>query len=387
MESPRQSAARSFVHRGRGRSSEERQRTSASEGHLKHGRDSGPKDPKELRASETKIEMACGARFRPAIVTAVLTAITCLSAPSAARGDCSVGIVLRGSEPARSAIVAELVRAGIDMTPRPGCAAEDVVVTADATGLTLIMTDAYGRVTHRTVTDVEAAGAVIESRTRPDLLAPLLPQGEGMASQKGDGNFTEQTAPTGRPTTPSIVQLREVQAAGHSVTMFVASEYAMGSDESGWAGLSVSGCVTLGPICLGTLIRFWHDLDAAAESAEVIRKRNAGEVAVSLDAPFTRRGITFSPGMEIGVGWVHMGGFGGHPAMVDDNEFDHGDVIAGVHVTVSFPVSQHWSIESGLGFNLSLFAHQAPFVIDGVMLPGEPLAYGLASVGLRYGGL
>jgi hypothetical protein len=271
------------------------------------------------------------------------------------------------------------------VAPPPGCAAENVVVTVDATSLTLTMTDAYGRVTRRTVTDVQAACAVIESRTGADLLAPLLPQ--GTAGSKDDGIFTEQSAPLGNAAVPSIAQSRDVHTAGHSVTLLVASEYAVGSDESGWAGLTVSGCVVLGPVCLGTLIRFWHDLDASDESANVIRKRDAGEVAVALDLPFTRGGINFRPGMEIGVGWVHMGGFGTHPEMVDDNEFDHGDVSAAVHVAASFPVSQHWSIETGLGVSLSLFAHQAPFVVEGVMLPGEPLAYGLASLGLRYGGL
>ena len=113
------------------------------------------------------------------------------------------------------------------------------------------------------------------------------------------------------------------------MTLLVATEMAAGSDDSAWAGLSVSGCVTLGPTCLGTLIRFWQDLDAREESANVIRGRDAGEVAVSLDVPFSRGRLAFRPGVELGVGWVHMGGFGGHSQMVGDNDFDHGDVSAG----------------------------------------------------------
>jgi len=119
--------------------------------------------------------------------------------------------------------------------------------------------------------------------------------------------------------------------------------------------------------------------------ANLIHGRAAGEVAVSLDLPFSRERLAFRPGVELGIGWIHMGGFGAHTQMIDDNEFDHGDVSAGLHIAASLPVSRHWSVEAGLGVSLSLFAHQTPFVIDDVMLPGEPLAYGLASLGLRYG--
>jgi hypothetical protein len=143
--------------------------------------------------------------------------------------------------------------------------------------------------------------------------------------------------------------------------------------------------VMLGPTCLGTLVRFWSDLDASDESANVIRQRAAGEIAISLALPFTRHRIEFRPAAELGVGWVHMGDFGGHPAGDDDADFDHGDVSGGLRMSAAFPLSRHWALEAGLGASLSLFAHQGPFTVDGVMLPGEPRAFGLASLGFRYG--
>ncbi len=299
------------------------------------------------------------------------------------------------------------------MTPPPGCVAEDVTVSEGGTGLTLLMIDAYGRVTRRTVSDVRAAAAVIESRTGVDLLVPLLPGAEavsderdaaddgkddgkndGKAEGKNDGRdgkdgreLLVQAAPRG-PAPEAVAQaapVSEAHPATHGVTLLVATEMAAGSDDSGWAGLSLSGCVTLGPICLGTLLRFWHDLDASDESANVLHKRDSGEVAVSLDLPFSRGRFAFRPGVELGVGWIHMGGFGAHAQMLDDNEFDHGDVSAGLHLAASLPLSRRWSIEGGLGVSVALFAHQAPFFVNGVTLPGEPLAYGLATLGFRYG--
>ncbi len=317
-----------------------------------------------------------------------------VSPRSAAAADCLPAVLVHGPEQLRTAITVELARAGVHVTPPPGCVAEDVTVSERGTGLTLTMIDAYGRVTRRTVSDVPAAAAVIESRTGVELLVPLLPEGE--LGPGGDlvawaAPESPSASPSASPSTsgPAAVvnaaQAPEVRPASHGVTLLVATELAAGSDSSAWAGLAVSGCVTLGPTCLGTLLRFWHDLDATDESANAIHRRDAGEIAVSLDLPLSRGRVAFRPGVELGIGWIHMGGFGSHAQDVDDSEFDHGDVSAGAHVAASVAVWRHWSVEGGLGVSFSLFAHQTPFVVNGVMLPGEPLAYGLASLGFRYG--
>ena len=326
-----------------------------------------------------------------------IAGLPCLSTGSAAAADCPPAVVVHGPEQVRMAITAELVRSRVHLTPSPGCIAEDVIVSEQATGLGLTMIDAYGRTTRRTVSNVPAAVAVIESRTGAELLVPLLPVGEvvpgaryGQNNEDGkDGDDVVTQAVPLSTAAPEVVGKTvpspEAPPVTHSVTLLVATEMAAGSDDSAWAGLSVSGCVTLGPTCLGTLIRFWQDLDAREESANAIRGRAAGEVAVSLDVPFSRGRLAFRPGVELGVGWIHMGGFGAHSQMVGDNDFDHGDVSAGLHMAASVRVWRHWSAEAGLGVSVSLFAHQAPFVIDGVTLPGVPFAYGLASLGLRYG--
>ena len=216
-------------------------------------------------------------------------------------------------------VAAELERVGI-RAPSPGCTGEEVMVTEEGTALTLTMTDDYGRVTRRTVTDVGAACALIESMTGGDLLAPLLPQGDGSGGRDEAAEPAERSVSPTRPAAVVSDGPAVAPVAGRGVSLFVATELAVGSDDSGWAGLSVSGCVMLGPTCLGTVVRFWHDLDASDESANVIQKRDAGEVAISLDLPFTRRRIDFRPGVELGVGWVTcMGGFGAHPDAVDDS--------------------------------------------------------------------
>jgi hypothetical protein len=342
---------------------------------------------KKIAQPGTKEVMGWRALVRPSRLSAAMAlTLACVSARAAA--DCPAAVVVRGPEPVRTTIAAELARAGID-GPGDGCPAEEVTVAEVAATLTLTLTDAYGRVTRRTVSDVGAACALIESRAGVEILAPLLPQGEASPSPDALA-FSGEPRETPAPTAPSAAAVVSgpapaVAVPARGVTLLVATELAAGSDHSAWAGLSVSGCVMLGPTCLGTLVRFWRDLDASDESANVIRQRAAGEVAVSLALPFTRHRIDFRPSAELGVGWVHMGGFGSHPDPAADPDFDHGDVSAGLRMAASFPLSQHWALEAGLGASLSLFAHPGPFAVDGVMLPGEPRAFGLASLGFRYG--
>ena len=290
-----------------------------------------------------------------------IAGLPCVSIGSTAAADCPPAVVVYGPARVRTAITDELGRSGVDLTPLPGCIAEDVTVKELASGLSLRMIDAYGRATRRTVGNVPAAVAVIESRIGVELLVPLLPVeevvpggGYGQDNEDGkDGNDSGDLVAQAVPlsTAPEIVAKTtpspEMHPASHSVTLFAAAEMAAGSDDSAWAGLSVSGCVTLGPTCLGTLIRFWQDLDARDESANVIRGRAAGEVAVSLDLPFSRGRLAFRPGVELGISWIHMGGFGAHTQMIDDNEFDHGDVSAGLHIAASLQVWRHWSVEGG----------------------------------------
>jgi hypothetical protein len=345
--------------------------------------------------------MAWSAQLNRRLATAlVAVGLACVSGRGAA-ADCLPAVLVHGPEQIRTAITVELARAGVHVTPPPGCVAEDVTVNEGGTGLTLLMIDAYGRVTRRTVSDVRAAAAVIESRTGVDLLVPLLPAGEVLSGERAGTDDIQDEIKNGKdgaePLAPAAPQapapevvaqaapVSEAHPATRGVTLLVATEMAAGSDDSAWAGLSLSGCVTLGPICLGTLLRFWHDLDASDESANVLHRRDSGEVAVTLDLPFSRGRVAFRPGVELGVGWIHMGGFGAHAQMLDDNEFDHGDVSGGLHLAASLAVSRHWSVEGGLGVSFSLFAHQAPFFVNGVTLPGEPLAYGLATLGFRYG--
>jgi len=305
-----------------------------------------------------------------------------------AAADCPAAVAVRGPEPLRTTIAAQLARSGIE-PPGEGCRAEEVSVAEAAGTLSLTLTDAYGRVTRRTVSDVAAACALIASRPGAEILAPLLPQGEGPPGP-GAPEISAEPRETPAPpaSSPAAVVSAPVPAVAPPVrglTLLVAPEVAIGSDTSAWAGLSLSGCVTLGPTCLGTLVRFWHDLKAWDESANVIRQRDAGEIAISLALPFTAHRIDLRPSAELGVSWVHMGGFGTQPQGVDGSEFDHGDVSAGLRMAASFPLGRRWSLEAGLGASLALFAHPTPFAADGVMLPGEPRAFGLASLGFRYG--
>lgn len=309
----------------------------------------------------------------------------------AGSADCPLAVTVEGSEPARTAVADELARAGVGAAPVPGCPLVTVAVAAEGAALALTITDPYGRVTRRTVADLRTASALIQSTPGADALQPLLPEADALPARpvlRPDDDPAEEvpTPPSEPASPPAAVVSHEAPpepSPARGLSLLVAPELAAGSDGSGWAGLSVSGCVTLGPTCVGTHVRFWRDLDAGDESNNTIGQRATGEIALSLDVPFTWHRIDFRPGAELGLGWIHMGQFTVHPE--DDSDFDQGEVLTGLHLGAGYPISKHWTIEAGLGASLSLFAHQAPFTVQGARLPGEPLGYGTASLGIRYG--
>jgi hypothetical protein len=336
------------------------------------------------------------ARARRAAVEAafLLVALAIAPAARASSADCALAVAVEGSEPAHTAVADELARAGVPVAPAPGCPIVNVVVTAQGTALALTITDPYGRVTHRSVADVRTASALIQSTPGADALQPLLPEADALPPRPvlrpGDDAADEvPVPPTEHASSPAAAvvthQAPAERSPGRGLSLRVAPELAMGSDRSGWAGLSVAGCVVLGPTCLGTLVRFWRDLDADDESNDTVGQRATGEIAVSLDVPFAWRRLELRPGVELGLGWIHMGELVVHPASDDDSDFDQGEVLGGLHVAASYPLAKHWALEASVAANVSLFAHQAPFTVQGARLPGEPLAYGIASLGVRYG--
>jgi len=325
-----------------------------------------------------------------------VSVLVCLAVAPGARagtGDCALAVVVEGNEPARTAVAAELARAGVPAAPAPGCPVETVVVAAQGPALALTITDPYGRVTRRTVADLGAASALIQSTPGADALQPLLPEEDARLARPvlrpDDDPADEVPAPPTEPASPpaAVVSHPPVpeRPPGRGLSLLVAPELAAGSDGSGWAGLSVSGCVTLGPTCLGTHLRLWRDLDANDESNNSVGQRSSGEIALSVDLPFTWHGIDLRPGTELGLGWIHMGELVVHPQDSEDSDFDQGEVLAGLHLGAGVPLSKRWTVEAGLGATLSLFAHQAPFTVQGARLPGEPLGYAAASLGIRYG--
>jgi len=302
--------------------------------------------------------------------------------------DCPLRVAVEGEEPARTKLADALARAGTGADPEPGCTVEIVHVKAVGGALELTITDPYGRLTHRIVADLGTATAVVEATPGSDALLPLLPEGES-ADIPADAALEAIVPPVLAPASPpaTVVTATPSRDSGpeRGLSLSFATEFATGSDGSSWAGASISGCVMFGPACVGTDVRFWNDLEADEESANAIHRRTIGAMAIAVDVPWTRGHLMLRPGVELGLGWVHMGDFAVNPRASDDADFDQGQVIAAAHVAASYPISRRWALEASIAANLSLFAHHQSFVVEGIQLPGEPLAFGVVSLGLRYG--
>jgi hypothetical protein len=319
-----------------------------------------------------------------------VTAILGSAAPARAR-DCALSVTVEGDEPARTQLADALARVGAGHEPTPGCAQEVVQVAAREGAFALTITDPYGRVTHRLVTDLETAAAIVESTPGADALLPLLPEGDTadavpLEDQPIDARPLQLVEP---PAPPAVVAQSPApdRTPERGLSLSVATELVTGFDGSSWAGIAVSGCVLLGATCVGTSVRFWNDLEADEESGNAIHRRTAGQISLLLDMPLSRGRLTLRPGIELGLGWVHMGSFSVSPgASGGDNDSDQGEVVPGAHIAASYALARRWAIEGGVGASLSLFAHHSPFTVEGTRLPGEPVAFGILSLGVRYGG-
>ncbi|HLK91091.1 MAG TPA: hypothetical protein VKZ18_14430 [Polyangia bacterium] len=302
--------------------------------------------------------------------------------------DCPLRVVVEGDEPARTKLADGLSKAGIGTSPDPGCTLETVQVRAAQGALELTITDPYGRLIHRRVADLDAAVAVVEATPGSDALLPLLPEAES-PDLPGEAPLEAKTPPVLPPASRAATLVTATppaeSAPERGLSLSFATELATGSDGSSWAGVAISGCVVLGPTCVGTNIRFWNDLEPDEESGNAIHHRTTGEIAVAVDVPWTRRRLTLRPGVELGLGWVHMGDFAVNPGSSDNTDFDQGQVVAGAHLAASYRIAGRWALEAGLGATSSIFAHHHPFVVEGTQLPGQPLAFGVVSLGLRYG--
>ncbi len=319
-----------------------------------------------------------------------LTAAIVASGPSDAFADeCPAVVAVRGPAEARHELEAALARIGLTVDAgapaRPACPRVLVRLQPVGRALAVDITDLYGRTTTRTVSRIDAVADLIESRTAVEILSPLLGEhsrtdGEVASAPVAPGSESSAVAAS-----PAPVSAPRERPRSSGPTFAVATEAALASDRSTWFGVNLAGCLRLGRTCVGTVVRIKRDVSAGPEPAATLRRRGAADILVSVERPLALGAVVVRPGLGVGFGWMHMGGF--RTAMVtDDERFDRGGLRTAADVNASWPLLSQLSVEAGIGVATSPFAHTAPFMEAGVSVPGEPRKFVHGTLGLRFGG-
>jgi hypothetical protein len=294
-------------------------------------------------------------------------------------------VALAGDSEIAAAVERSLADRGVRVVSSEAAGTVQVRVQSDPAGIRLSIHDRNGHLVERIVANAEIAAAVAESWLRDDLTRPLLEPHE-IATTEG-----------GPAVTRPPVRSHPGGSSGASVT--VVSTTSLAFDRSLWMGAALGACVRAGPFCVGVEIQVAGDTatignvgarynavsDSASCQAPQQRKltRLGAEALLAADLPLRIGAGSLGPGIGVGAGWLStsalLGNHGANATKVG--------LRAETRVLLSWPLAWGLAVDLGLWADILPFAHRNNFTTNGFDLPGEPLGFLRAELGLRYGPL
>ncbi len=274
---------------------------------------------------------------------------------------CSPAVRLGGDATLVAAVAPVLVERGIT-TADDACPA--LPVELQRRGAMTVVSTSGAQGTERVVSDVRTAATVIESWVRTDVDAPLL-----LRRQREDAELG--TAPPGLVTFYGPPPTRDVQ-------VFTSVERSLASDGTGWVGIDLGACVMLGPLCASAMARVGVVTDGPGRWEHELERR-AVEVLLGADLPLHLGRFGLSPGLAVGVGWMHTN----DDTLNTDEET--GGLRAEGRVALSYPFGSHLVGELALSVEVTQATHLEN--ASPMPLPDEPRFFSRLGAGVRFEGL
>lgn len=332
---------------------------------------------------------------------------------SAAEPACPPAAIVSGEDGAAIAVRMELHNRGVRTQPAPACPAVHAWVTRQSERLSVQLRDAAGRNEQRVLSNPEIAAMWIESWTRNDLEAPLLPVAIPARARPAPALYVRSSAPGARP----VVSTR-APTSSPALYLGASAETATASDDSSWTTFGVSGCVLVGGVCVGVLARYGRNLGFSDTEAMVVADRTATELALSAGVPVALGRGTLMPELSIGGRWSTSRGELanlGIPVPCEPNDPTNPDpsctdpatttaltksttnVRLGARLIYALPVAASMALTLELGAGWIPGAHTDDFTGDPIVgpdgtivepdplqrMPGEPSWMWTAGIGLR----
>lgn len=337
--------------------------------------------------------------------------------PNAAIADqaaCPPAAAVHGDLELIGPVAEELAAVGV-ATDAPDIACPRVEVTLSRAGnqrlLVQIHNDA-GRDEARVVSAPRIAAAWIHSFTRDDIGAPLLLAHLAHLAPRpppplNDGPDTRDAPPKGSARTRLSIALRVESLAA--------------ADDSTWTAVGGDACAQIGPVCIGTRVRFARNAGFSHNGDRTRTDRSHSEFLAIVEAPVNVGRLAIRPRLGVGLARTLTDRHNPRrqpcatagssapcdaqvPVYIGDGFAVRTNRLAidtGIALTV--PLTERLSLEVGGSLGLIPFANTEPYLpsyvtptgedagtnngldADEVLfsLPGEPTRFWRASLGLR----
>lgn len=282
---------------------------------------------------------------------------------------CSAAVRLDGAAQQRDIVRGALAERGIASSPHASCHVVTVRVQPRQEGMLLeLLGDNGDALAERVVSDAKTAAAVIESWSRPELYAMLLPEPPAPVVE------------TDAPLSPQVLPVSATRSWPRSV-LSAGVVSAVGGDGSQWIGASAGGCVRFGALCVGAMVRASQDTRASGDSSALQTSRTAMELLLAIDLSRRVGSIELTSGALAGIGTNRRRRDDAEEGTV---EADGGGLRAGFHFGLAKPISAHWAIAADASVDAAIFAPSGTADEDSTDLATQPRAFMRLALQLRY---
>jgi hypothetical protein len=313
-----------------------------------------------------------------------------IAVPAVARAQPPCRPVARvGGEPALvAAVVPLLEERGVVVGGASACGAVDAVLATHDGRVRVTILDPDGGSIERSADDAAGAATAIESWVRRDVSDPLLAVRDAPPPPRQAGDHEPPPAAVVSAAAPLAAA---APGAGRAIDLAAAAELGVTGDGAIWRGARVQGCVTVGRLCAGGLLRFADDTETRGDSADLLTSRMAFELAFLAELPLRAgRRVTVAPGVRAGILSVTAERELLHVETEDETYAAH----AGAGVASSVQLSGAWSLRGDLSVGWSPFPRTALGDRDrsganeaDPRLAGAEHLHAWLGLGVAYGGL
>ncbi|HUS65426.1 MAG TPA: hypothetical protein VMZ28_12830 [Kofleriaceae bacterium] len=292
-----------------------------------------------------------------------------------------------GGEPALAAAVVPLLEErGVPLAgAAPACGVVDAVLTTQDGRVRVTIIDADGATVERSADDAPAAATAIESFVRSDVSEPLLAARAAPPAPRQTGDHEPP------PVTAVAAPIAAAPGgAGRAIDVAGAAEVGVTGDGAVWRGARLQGCVRVGRVCAGGLLRVADDSESRGDSADLLTSRMAFELAFLAELPLRAGGrVTLVPGVRAGVLSVTAER---ETLLQGESEDETYAAHVGAGVAAAVALRGAWSLRADVAVGYSPFPRTVLGARKRAGEPDERLAgaeqlHAWLGLGLGYGGL